>query len=157
MLKAKNIIYGFCKYTNPPKYKYLISLYRSESIWFTHFIRVRWHLWNTSRFLTKYCKSIFLRNRKTLARFAANQGVDMIQKMSDVRGQMEDLTYRIWAVSIQLPRLPMVCSFLAHSENKNQKRGATPKAPNVLFIFFGAKKRTERSIHLSQALLASLR
>ena len=21
MLKAKNIIYGFCKYTNPPKYK----------------------------------------------------------------------------------------------------------------------------------------
>ena len=30
MLKAKNIIYGFCKYTNPPKYKYLISLYRSE-------------------------------------------------------------------------------------------------------------------------------
>ncbi len=30
MLKAKNIIYGFCKYTNPPKNKYLISLYRSE-------------------------------------------------------------------------------------------------------------------------------
>ena len=36
---------------------------------------------------------------------------------------------------------------------KGTKRGgATPKAPNVLFIFFGAKKRTERSIHLSQAL-----
>lgn len=32
MLKAKNIIYGFCKYTNPPKYKYLISLYRSDDL-----------------------------------------------------------------------------------------------------------------------------
>ena len=32
MLKAKNIIYGFCKSTNPPKYKYLISLYRSEDL-----------------------------------------------------------------------------------------------------------------------------
>jgi len=32
MLKAKNIIYGFCKYTNPPKNKYLISLYRSEKL-----------------------------------------------------------------------------------------------------------------------------
>lgn len=32
MLKAKNIIYGFCKYTNPPKNKYLISLYRSEDL-----------------------------------------------------------------------------------------------------------------------------
>ena len=32
MLKAKNIIYGFCKYTNPPKNKYLISLYRSEEL-----------------------------------------------------------------------------------------------------------------------------
>ena len=32
MLKAKNIIYGFCKYTNPPKHKYLISLYRSEEL-----------------------------------------------------------------------------------------------------------------------------
>ena len=32
MLKAKNIIYGFCKYTNPPKKKYLISLYRSEEL-----------------------------------------------------------------------------------------------------------------------------
>lgn len=32
MLKAKNIIYGFCKYTNPPKNKYLISLYRSENL-----------------------------------------------------------------------------------------------------------------------------
>lgn len=32
MLKAKNIIYGFCKYTNPPKNKYLISLYRSDDL-----------------------------------------------------------------------------------------------------------------------------
>lgn len=32
MLKAKNIIYGFCKHTNPPKNKYLISLYRSEEL-----------------------------------------------------------------------------------------------------------------------------
>jgi len=32
MQKAKNIIYGFCKYTNPPKNKYLISLYRSEEL-----------------------------------------------------------------------------------------------------------------------------
>ena len=32
MLKGKNIIYGFCKYTNPPKNKYLISLYRSEEL-----------------------------------------------------------------------------------------------------------------------------
>lgn len=32
MLKAKIIIYGFCKYTNPPKNKYLISLYRSEEL-----------------------------------------------------------------------------------------------------------------------------
>jgi hypothetical protein len=32
MLRAKNIIYGFCKYTNPPKNKYLISLYRSEEM-----------------------------------------------------------------------------------------------------------------------------
>ncbi len=32
MLKAKNIIYGFCKYINPPKNKYLISLYRSEEL-----------------------------------------------------------------------------------------------------------------------------
>ena len=32
MLKAKNIIYGYCKYTNPPKNKYLISLYRSEEL-----------------------------------------------------------------------------------------------------------------------------
>ncbi len=32
MLKAKNIIYGFCKYINPPKNKYLISLYRSEDL-----------------------------------------------------------------------------------------------------------------------------
>ena len=32
MLKAKNIIYGFCKYTNPPNKKYLISLYRSEEL-----------------------------------------------------------------------------------------------------------------------------
>ena len=32
MLKAKNIICGFCMYTNPPKNKYLISLYRSEEL-----------------------------------------------------------------------------------------------------------------------------
>lgn len=32
MLKAKNIIYGFCKYTNPPKPKYLISLFRSKDL-----------------------------------------------------------------------------------------------------------------------------
>ena len=32
MLKAKNIIYGFCKHTIPPKNKYLISLYRSEEL-----------------------------------------------------------------------------------------------------------------------------
>lgn len=32
MLKAKNIIYGFCTFTNPPKNKYLISLYRSETL-----------------------------------------------------------------------------------------------------------------------------
>ena len=30
MLTPKNIIYGFCKITNPPKKKYFISLYRSE-------------------------------------------------------------------------------------------------------------------------------
>lgn len=32
MLRAKNIIYGFCTFTNPPKNKYLISLYRSETL-----------------------------------------------------------------------------------------------------------------------------
>lgn len=32
MLKAKNIIYGFCTYTNPNKPKYLISLYRREEL-----------------------------------------------------------------------------------------------------------------------------
>lgn len=32
MLRAKNIIYGFCAFTNPPKNKYLISLYRSETL-----------------------------------------------------------------------------------------------------------------------------
>lgn len=32
MLRARNIIYGFCKSMNPPKPKYLISLYRSENI-----------------------------------------------------------------------------------------------------------------------------
>ena len=30
MLTPKNIIYGFCETSNPPKNKYLISLYRSE-------------------------------------------------------------------------------------------------------------------------------
>lgn len=32
MLKAKNIIKGFCTYTTPNKPKYLISLYRSEDM-----------------------------------------------------------------------------------------------------------------------------
>lgn len=32
MLSPQNIIYGFCKTTNPPKAKYLISLYRSEDL-----------------------------------------------------------------------------------------------------------------------------
>lgn len=32
MLKAKNIIYGFCTFTTPHKPKYLISLYRSEDL-----------------------------------------------------------------------------------------------------------------------------
>ena len=32
MLRAKNIVYGFCTYTTPNKPKYLISLYRSETL-----------------------------------------------------------------------------------------------------------------------------
>lgn len=32
MLKAKNIIYGYCTYTTPNKPKYLISLYRSDDL-----------------------------------------------------------------------------------------------------------------------------
>lgn len=32
MLRARNIIKGFCRTTNPPKQKYLISLYRSEEL-----------------------------------------------------------------------------------------------------------------------------
>lgn len=32
MLRAKNIIKGFCTYTTPSKPKYLISLYRSEDL-----------------------------------------------------------------------------------------------------------------------------
>ena len=32
MLKAKNIIYGYCTYTTPNKPKYLISLYRSDTL-----------------------------------------------------------------------------------------------------------------------------
>ncbi|WP_294633853.1 hypothetical protein [uncultured Bacteroides sp.] len=32
MLSPQNVIRGFCKSTNPPKYKYLISLYRSEEL-----------------------------------------------------------------------------------------------------------------------------
>lgn len=32
MLSPPNVIRGFCKNTNPPKYKYLISLYRSEDL-----------------------------------------------------------------------------------------------------------------------------
>ena len=32
MLKAKNIIYGFCNCINPPKPKYLISLFRSANL-----------------------------------------------------------------------------------------------------------------------------
>ena len=39
-----------------------------------------------------------------------------------------------------------VCPFLAHSEKRNQKRGATPKAPKFLFIFFGAKKKNQRRL-----------
>ncbi len=31
MLTPGNIIYGYCKSTNPPKLKYLISLYRDEA------------------------------------------------------------------------------------------------------------------------------
>lgn len=32
MLTPKNVIYGFCKTTNPPKKKYMISLYRSDDL-----------------------------------------------------------------------------------------------------------------------------
>lgn len=32
MLRAKNIVYGFCSYTTPKKPKYHISLYRSEDL-----------------------------------------------------------------------------------------------------------------------------
>ena len=32
MLAPKNVIYGFCKTTHPPKPKYMISLYRSEEL-----------------------------------------------------------------------------------------------------------------------------
>ena len=32
MLRAKNIIYGYCLSTTPNKYKYLISIYRSEDL-----------------------------------------------------------------------------------------------------------------------------
>ncbi len=32
MLKAKNIIYGYCLKTTPNKFKYLISIYRSEDL-----------------------------------------------------------------------------------------------------------------------------
>ena len=32
MLSPQNVIRGFCKSINPPKYKYLISLYRSEEL-----------------------------------------------------------------------------------------------------------------------------
>lgn len=32
MLSPQNVIYGFCKTTNPPKHKYLISLYRTEDL-----------------------------------------------------------------------------------------------------------------------------
>lgn len=32
MLSPQNVIYGFCKTTHPPKYKYLISLHRSTEI-----------------------------------------------------------------------------------------------------------------------------
>jgi len=32
MLRAKNIIYGYCLRTTPNKYKYLISIYRSEDL-----------------------------------------------------------------------------------------------------------------------------
>jgi hypothetical protein len=30
MLSPRNIIYGFCRFTNPPKSKYLLSLHRSK-------------------------------------------------------------------------------------------------------------------------------
>jgi hypothetical protein len=32
MLSPRNIIYGFCHFTNPPKPKYLISLHRSKDL-----------------------------------------------------------------------------------------------------------------------------
>ena len=32
MLSERNVIYGFCKTTNPPKNKYLISLHRSSEL-----------------------------------------------------------------------------------------------------------------------------
>lgn len=32
MLSEKNVVYGFCNATNPPKYKYLISLHRSPEL-----------------------------------------------------------------------------------------------------------------------------
>lgn len=32
MLRAKNIIYGYCLRTTPNKYKYLISIYRSDDL-----------------------------------------------------------------------------------------------------------------------------
>lgn len=32
MLRAKNIIYGYCLRTTPNKYKYLISIYRSDEL-----------------------------------------------------------------------------------------------------------------------------
>lgn len=32
MLSPQNVIRGFCKNTNPPKYKYLVSLYRSDEL-----------------------------------------------------------------------------------------------------------------------------
>lgn len=32
MLSEKNVVYGFCNATNPPKYKYLISLHRSPGL-----------------------------------------------------------------------------------------------------------------------------
>jgi len=32
MLSERNVIYGFCNMTNPPKHKYLISLHRSPEL-----------------------------------------------------------------------------------------------------------------------------
>ena len=40
------------------------------------------------------------------------------------------ITKRNWRI-VSNEALSCVCSFLAHSEKMNQKRGATPKAPYI--------------------------